>query len=212
MLMLLRDSKLMRWKKKKKHDVNGSRRRTHALKARASRHSSLDSGVASGGDSDDPTSIGKDLALIIRHFSRFQKKSSSSPKKNYPSRHSSNSSQYRSSSRNLSVKDNSCFKCKKSGHFIVECPMWGIKHKSKHSHSNSSRKSYKSHKSFEPKKYDSTHRRKKRNDSDDDKKKKYHKKHEGSSLKYHSSRRSSSHRAKAYLGNGLQRRSLWIRS
>ena len=54
-----------------KHDVNGSRRRTHALKARASRHSSSDSGSACGGDSDDPASIGKDLALIIRRFSRF---------------------------------------------------------------------------------------------------------------------------------------------
>ena len=106
-----------------KHDVNGSRRRTHALKARASLHSSSDSSSASGGDSDDPASIGKDLALIIRHFSHFQKKSSSSPKKNYPSRHSSNSSQNHSSSRTSSVKDNSCFKCKKLGHFIAECPL-----------------------------------------------------------------------------------------
>ena len=108
-----------------KHDVNGSRRRTPTLKASASHHYSSDSGSASVGDSDDPASIGKDLALIIRCFSRFQKKSSSSPKKNYSPRQSSNSSQYRSSSRNPSVKDNSCFKCKKSGHFIAECPCGG---------------------------------------------------------------------------------------
>ena len=49
-----------------KHDVNGPQRRTHALKASASRHHSSDSGSASGGDSDEPVSIGKDLALIIR--------------------------------------------------------------------------------------------------------------------------------------------------
>ena len=106
-----------------KHDVNGSRRRTHALKAKASRNSSSDASTASGVDSDDPSSIGKDLALIMRCFNCFQRKSSSSPKKNYSSRHSSNSSHHRSYSRNSSAKDNSCFKCKKTGHFIADCPL-----------------------------------------------------------------------------------------
>ena len=68
-----------------KHDVNGSRRRTHALKAKASRHSSSDASFSSGVDLDDPLSIGKDLALIMKHFNRFQRNNSSSPKKNYPS-------------------------------------------------------------------------------------------------------------------------------
>ena len=94
-----------------KHDVNGSRRRTHALKAKASRHSSSDASSVSGADSDDPSSIGKDLALIMKRFNRFQRKNSSSPKKNYPSRHSSNSSHHHSSSRNSSAKDNACYKC-----------------------------------------------------------------------------------------------------
>ena len=57
-----------------KHDVNGSRRRTHALKAKASRHSSSDASSTSGVDSDDPSSIGKDLALIMKRFNHFQRK------------------------------------------------------------------------------------------------------------------------------------------
>src|SRR3954466_7290513 len=82
-----------------KCDVNGTRRRSHALKAKASRHSSLEPSSASGVESDDPYGIGKDLTLIVKRFNRFQRISSSSPKKSYTSRHSSSSS-HRSSSRN----------------------------------------------------------------------------------------------------------------
>src|SRR3954467_4154008 len=82
-----------------KRDVNGTRRRSHALKAKASRHSSPEPSSASGVESDDPTGIGKDLALIVKRFQRFQRRSSSSPKKSYSSRHSSSSS-HRLSSRN----------------------------------------------------------------------------------------------------------------
>src|SRR3954467_14790230 len=63
-----------------KRDVNGSRRRSHALKAKTSRYSSPEPSSASGVESDDPTGIGKDLALIVKRFQRFQR-SSSSPKK-----------------------------------------------------------------------------------------------------------------------------------
>ena len=111
----------------------------------------------------------------MKRFNRFQRKNSSSPKKIYSSRHSSNSSNHRSSSRNQSAKDNACYKCKKTGHFIAECPLWEVENKSKHSHINSSSKSYKSNKSYEPNKYESRSRRDKKNDFDDDKKKKYHK-------------------------------------
>src|SRR3954471_11599265 len=45
-----------------KRDVNGTRRRTHALKSKASRHSSPEPSSASSVESDDPTGIGKDLA------------------------------------------------------------------------------------------------------------------------------------------------------
>src|SRR4051812_50206291 len=45
-----------------KHDINGSRRRSHALKAKASRCSSPEVSSASGVESDDAASIGKDLA------------------------------------------------------------------------------------------------------------------------------------------------------
>src|SRR3954470_9225510 len=95
-----------------KHDVNGTRRKTHALKAKPSRDSSPDASSPSGGDSDDPASIGKDLALIMKCFNRFHRESYSSPKKNYPSRQTSNSYHHRSSSRS-SAKDNACYKCKK---------------------------------------------------------------------------------------------------
>src|SRR3954470_18200636 len=100
-----------------KRDVNGTRRRSHALKAKASRHSSPEPSSASGVKSDDPTGIGKDLALIVKRFQRFQR-SSSSPKKSYSSR--------RSSSRSSSVKDNNCYKCKKPGHYIADSPLWEV--------------------------------------------------------------------------------------
>src|ERR1044071_4939918 len=87
-----------------KRDVNGTRRKSHALKARASHHSSPEASSESGSASDNPENIGKDLALIMRRFNCFQRRNSSSPKKNYSSRHSSNSSQHRSSSRNSSAK------------------------------------------------------------------------------------------------------------
>src|SRR4051812_31787943 len=96
-----------------KRDVNGTRRRTHALKAKSSCHSSPDASSHSGGGSDEPDNIGKDLALIMKRFNRFQRKKSSSPKKSYSSRHSSH---HRSSSKNTSAKDNCCYKCKKPSH------------------------------------------------------------------------------------------------
>ena len=60
-----------------KRDVNGTRRRSHALKEKASRHSSPEPSLALGVESDDPSGIGKDLALIVKRFNRFQRRSSS---------------------------------------------------------------------------------------------------------------------------------------
>src|ERR1041385_5935229 len=185
-----------------KRDINGSRRRYHALKEKASRHSSPEVSSTSGVESDDPASIGKDLALIMRCFNRFQRKGFSSPKNSYPSRSSSHSS-HRSSSRSSPSKDNCCYKCKKPGHYIVDCPLWEAENKSKHSLRDSSSKPYRSSRSHESKKHDSSSRREKKKDSDDDKRKKYHKKRESSSSKTYSSRRSSYHRAKAYLGKEM---------
>src|SRR3954469_19960950 len=182
-----------------KCDINGSRRRSHALKAKASHHSSPEVSSASGVESDDPASIGKDLALIMRRFNRFQRKGFSSLKKSYSSRSSTHSS-HRSSTRSSPSKDNCCYKCKKPGHYIADCPLWEAENKAKHSLRDSSTKSHRSSRSYESKRHDSSSRRDKKKDSDDDKRKKYHKKREGSSSKTHSSRRSSSHRAKAYLG------------
>src|SRR4051812_26561775 len=183
-----------------KREINGTRRRTHALKAKASKHSSSEGCSASGSESDDPSGIGKYLALIVKRFNRFQRKSSSSsPRKSYSSKRSSN----KYSSRNSSAKENCCYKCKKPGHFIADCPLWEVENKSKHSHSHSSSKSYKLSKNYEPKKHESRSRREKKSESGDDKKMKYHKTREGSSSKSHSSRRRNSHRAKAYLGKEM---------
>src|SRR3954471_10489566 len=145
-----------------KREINGTRRRTHALKAKASKHSSSEGSSALGSESDDPSGIGKDLALIVKRFNRFQRKSSSSsPRKSYSSKRSSD----KYSSRNSSAKENCCYKCKKPGHFIADCPLWEVKHKSKNSHSHSSRKSYKSSKSYEPKNHESRSRREKKSES-----------------------------------------------
>src|SRR4051812_44980120 len=183
-----------------KREINGTRRKTHALKAKASKHSSSEGCSASGSESDDPSGIGKYLALIVKRFNRFQRKSSSSsPRKSYSSKRSSD--MY--SSRNSSAKENCCYKCKKPGHFIADCPLWEVENKSKHSHSHSSSKSYKLSKNYEPKKHESRSRREKKSESGDDKKMKYHKTREGSSSKSHSSRRRNSHRAKAYLGKEM---------
>src|SRR3954462_5929165 len=61
-----------------KREINGTRMRTHALKAKASKHSSSEASSALGAESDDPSGIGKDLALIVKRVNRFQRKSSSS--------------------------------------------------------------------------------------------------------------------------------------
>src|SRR3954466_9053242 len=183
-----------------KREINATRRKTHVLKAKASKHSSSEGCSTSGSESDDPSEIGKDLALIMKRFNRFQRRnSSSSPRKSHSSKRSSD----KYSSRNSSAKDNCCYKCKKPGHFIADCPLWEIEHKSKNSHSHSSSKSYKSSKSYEPKKHESRSRREKKPESGDDKKKKYHKSRESSSSKQHSSRRKNSHRSKAYLGKEM---------
>src|SRR3954462_5453620 len=72
-----------------KREINGTRRRTHALKAKASKHSSSEGCSASGSESDDPSEIGKDLALIMKRFNCLQRKnSSSSPRKSHSSKRS----------------------------------------------------------------------------------------------------------------------------
>src|ERR1041384_4896770 len=183
-----------------KREINGTKRRVHALKAKASKHSSSEGSSVSGTDSDDPSEIGKDLALLVKRFGRFQRKSSSSsPRKSHSSKHSSD----RYSTRKSSAKENCCYKCKKPGHFIADCPLWEVENKSKSSHSHSSSKSHRLSKNYEPKKHESRSRRDKKSESGDEKKKKYHKSHESSSSKHHSSRRKNSHRAKAYLGKEM---------
>src|SRR3954468_16256104 len=107
-----------------KREINGTRRRTHALKAKSSKYSSSEGRSESGTDSDCPSDTGKDLALLVKRFGRFQRKSSSSsPKKKYSSKRSSD----KYSSKKSSSKENCCYKCKKPGHFIADCPLWELR-------------------------------------------------------------------------------------
>jgi len=54
-----------------KREINGTRRRTHSLKAKASKQLSSEASSTSGSESDDPSGIGKDLALIVKRFNHF---------------------------------------------------------------------------------------------------------------------------------------------
>src|SRR3954465_2179759 len=51
-----------------KGEINGTQRRTHALKAKSLKYSSSEGCSASGSESDDPSEIGEDLALIMKRL------------------------------------------------------------------------------------------------------------------------------------------------
>ena len=93
-------------------DLYGSNyRKSHALKV-AVDSSSEEENVDS--ESDNPDHIGKDLTLIVKCFNRYKKKNHFQKNLKYNSKSASGSN---------SSNGNSWYKCKKNGHFIVECPL-----------------------------------------------------------------------------------------
>src|SRR3989337_4350936 len=171
-----------------KRDMYGSSyKKNHALYA-AAESSAEENGEE---DSDDPERISKDLALITKHFQRFRQKNQFQKKGSS----SSNSSKSKPSG------EYTCFKCKKPGPFISDCPLWEaeIRASGRYDTTPPSKGKMKS----------------KNYDSDDEKKsKKFFKKKESSSsrssskssknpAKSSSNRKNTSRKAKAYIGKEM---------
>nr|XP_020172942.1 uncharacterized protein LOC109758493 [Aegilops tauschii subsp. strangulata] len=65
---------------------------------------------------DDAEEIGQELAMLVRKFQKFSKR-------NYFGK----SSKYDSKNTKASARDyekRTCHKCKKTGHYIADCPLW----------------------------------------------------------------------------------------
>ena len=95
--------------KKELHSSRSTPRRSIALKAKKV-DSSLDE--ESSGEADDEGSLGKDMALLVRRFNRFQRGSRS---KKYELRKGGSSSR--------DPKEKNCYKCGEPDHFIAKCPL-----------------------------------------------------------------------------------------
>ena len=173
-----------------KRDLYGSsHRKSHALKAVAE---SSSEGNAEE-DSDDPERISKDLALITKRFQRLQRKNQ------FQKKGSSQSGSSKSSSK--PTGDYTCFKCKKPGHFISDCPLWEAEIRASGRYDSGNH-----HGKGKIKNYDS---------GDEKKMKKFFKKKDSSASKSSSrsssrnpskstsNRKNTSRKAKAYIGKEM---------
>ena len=97
---------------KEKKDLYGpSYSRPRALKARAfSSYEEEDSDDSIG----DPEEFGQELAMLVRKFQRFTRRGQFGKSSRRDMRKSESSSE--------DYKKRTCHKCKKSGHYIADCP------------------------------------------------------------------------------------------
>ncbi|KAI5000905.1 hypothetical protein ZWY2020_010864 [Hordeum vulgare] len=120
-----------------KKDLYGPRySRPRALKARAISSSEEEDTDDSFGD---PEEFGQELAMLVRKFQRFTRRGQFGK--------SSRRDMKKSESSSEDYKKRTCHKCKKSGHYIADCPRWGKESKKKKYKDDSSDDSKKKKKS-----------------------------------------------------------------
>uniref|UniRef100_A0A8I6XYY8 CCHC-type domain-containing protein n=1 Tax=Hordeum vulgare subsp. vulgare TaxID=112509 RepID=A0A8I6XYY8_HORVV len=128
------------FQQEEKKDLYGpSYSRPRALKARAISSSKEEDSDDSIGD---PEEFGQELAMLVRKFQRFTRRGQFGKSSRRDMRKSESSSE--------DYKKRTCHKCKKSGHYIADCPRWGKESKKKKYKDDSSDDSKNKKKSSKP--------------------------------------------------------------